>query len=129
MPDFDTSPDDVVRRAAQYLRLITQVATPNEVCFRTFAPDGVDGLSELCDSAATTATAAHVDALASLVVAKGDANTFDISGTHARATLNVCPNPHTRLYLILIIFVLVLACVWCRQRGPLPQPPGRRDIT
>ena len=49
--------------------------------------------------------------MASLVVLPGSSDAFELDGTHARATLSLCPTPFTRLYVILGILVALLVAV------------------
>ena len=109
--------ETVVEQASQYLHLMSVLAPPADLYFRSYATDGVPGLQELCDAAATMATGPD-DAVASLVVAPGNVDAFHLDGAHARATLSVCHTPHTRLYVILGLLVALLVVVaLLRQRG------------
>lgn len=107
----------VVEQATQYLHLMAQLTPPDAFYFRSYASDGVSGLGSLCATAASLATGEEATAVASLVVAPGEADAFCLRGAHARATLSLCPTPHTRLYVIaaLIVAVLLLVLFWLRR--------------
>ena len=102
---------EVVRQAAEYLSLVSDLTPPSDLYFRSFVTEGVDGLAELCEAARRVAGGGGDGALASLVVAPGTESCFVIDGTHARATLKVCPTPHTRLVVLLILLALAVVAV------------------
>lgn len=107
---------DVVHRASEYLSLMAALTRPDDLYFRSFASDGVPGLDELCDAARTMAHGGE-GAVASLVIAPGDADAFHVNGTHARATLRLCPTPNTRLVVIAVLLaVLLVVFVVFRRR-------------
>lgn len=112
---------DVVHRANQYLHIMSSLTPSSRFYFRSFASDGVDGLIELCDEASRVATAregVEGDAIASLVITPGRSSTFSIDGTHARATLQACPTPHTRLIVLTILLsVALLLFIMLRRRA------------
>ena len=108
---------EVVRQATEYLSLVSDLTPPSELYFRSFATDGVDGLADLCDAAHRVAAGGE-SALASLVVAPGPESGFVLDGSHARATLRLCPTPHTRLVILAIRLALavVAAMLFGRRR-------------
>ena len=106
----------VVEQATQYMHLMTQLTPPDAFYFRSYASEGVSGLGDLCAAAASLATGEEATAVASLVVAPGETDTFCIHGTHARATLSLCPTPHTRLYVIAATIVALLILFVCWRR-------------
>ena len=98
----------VVGRAAEFLRLMAPLTPPDALAFRSYATDGVEGLSDLCAAASHVATGSSDDALASLVISPGEQSSFTIEGAHARATLRTCPTPHTRLVVLVLLLVAAL---------------------
>ena len=107
----------VVQHATEYVRLMSQLTPPEAFYFRTYAWEGVPGLSELCAAASSLATGEEDGSLASLVVRPGPSDSFSVVGTHATATLSMCSTPHTRLYVIAALLVAVLVLVlWLKSR-------------
>lgn len=102
------SDTDVVQRATEYFTLMADLTDPNDLCFRTFSTDGVPGLRELCDLAASRARGGD-NAVASLVLTPGDTGSFCIDGTHARGTLcTACTTPHTRTIVLVTLLAVVI---------------------
>lgn len=106
----------VIAQASEYLNLMSEITRPEDMCFRSFLTDGVGGLAELCEAAALRAHGG-ADALASLVIAPGDVSSFRIDGRHARATLQACPTPNTRLVVLLVLLAIVAFIFIARRRG------------
>ena len=106
----------MIHQATQYLHLMSSLTTPTDFYFRSFATEGVDGLADLCADASRCAVGPY-DAMASLIIAPGDADTFCVDGAHARATLCLCNTPHTRVYVLLAVLLVsvVIAVLLTRQ--------------
>ncbi len=102
---------EVLERSTEFLTLMSRLAPPHDVCFRTFAPPQRTG--ELCALAQRVATGGDAAAV-SLTLRPGDAPSFQLRGTHALATLQESSAPATRVAIIVVLLVLlvVLFCVF-----------------
>lgn len=110
-----TTDTAVVRCAAKFIDLMSELTPPEAFYFRTFASDGVDGLAGVCHAASSFASSSD-DALASLVIAPGNDSSFYINGAHARATLSTKPTPNTRLIVLSVLSVIMVVILIFLQR-------------
>ena len=104
---------DVLQHSVEFLTLMSRLAPPHNICFRTFAPpDRTRELHALAQQVATGGDAAAV----SLTLRPGDAPSFHLRGTHALATLQESAAPATRMAIIVVLLVLLIV-VFCVFRN------------
>ena len=108
--------EDAVTRAHDFLVLMSHLADPRDMCFRTYTTEG-DGMGELCTLARRVATGGE-DAISSLTIRPGAETSFEISGTHALATMAEKRAVATRFVILSVlaaVLLVIILCI-CRRR-------------
>lgn len=104
--------DEVANRALQFITCMEQITNPSEFGFKSHL--STPPFDAIVNHARENATCDSKSAVATLTIAPGSQNTFEIRGTHALGT--VASTFNTRLPLLITTAILVIvAFLWLRQ--------------
>ena len=100
------SSNEVVKHAEKFLNCISKITHPSEIHFSAYTDQ--EPIERLCLNALEVAKGGEDTASASLTIASGDANTFQVKGTHAFGTIFDASSHAKRLWLMIIASVIVI---------------------